>query len=249
MKLHVLSDLHLRYGAVEVPACGADIVVLAGDIDRGAKGVDWAHTQFPGQRVLYVLGNHEFYDADYEAVLDRCRSEARSLDIALLESDEAVIEGVRFLGTTLWTDFELEGPSFPAALAMRAANQQMSDFKCIRYRGGMLSAEATRALHMDARRWLDDRLAEPFNGKTVVVTHHLPHRASIHRQFHGDRLNPAFASHLSWLVRAPVNLWIHGHTHCSFDYDTGGTRVVCNPRGYGPSDLNPEFDPVLTVET
>ncbi len=129
------------------------------------------------------------------------------------------------------------------------ADRAMSDFKVIRYEGRMLHADDTRVLHLAARDWLADRLAEPFEGKTVVVTHHLPHRGSINRQFHGHPLNPAFASHLQDLVRPPVSLWVHGHTHCSCDYmPVAGTRVICNPRGYGPGDLNPEFNPYLTVE-
>lgn len=86
------------------------------------------------------------------------------------------------------------------------------------------------------------------SGKTVVVTHHLPHRRSINPMFDHHPLNPAFASHMPDLVCAPVDLWIHGHTHCSVDYTTDGTRVLCNPRGYGPHDLNPKFEPGLVVE-
>jgi hypothetical protein len=124
----------------------------------------------------------------------------------------------------------------------------MADFRLIRYRGGVLRAEISRELHQNARRWLSDRLDEPFDGRTVVVTHHLPHRRSIHPMFQGNPLNPAFASHMPELVRSPVDLWIHGHTHCSADYVTDGTQVLCNPRGYGPHDLNPKFEPSFVVE-
>ena len=104
-------------------------------------------------------------------------------------------------------------------------------------------------LHKVARACLTDRLAEPFDGKTVVVTHHLPHRSSIDPQFDRHPLNPAFASHMPELVRPPVDLWIHGHTHCSCDYmPVEGTRVVCNPRGYGPADLNEQFNPYLVID-
>jgi hypothetical protein len=111
----------------------------------------------------------------------------------------------------------------------------------------MLSAEATREFHSASRQWLAERLVEPFDGRTVVVTHHLPHKLSIDRQFHRNPLNPAFASHMPELVRPPVNLWIHGHTHCSCDYEVEGTRVLCNPRGYGPHEINPAFNPDLVV--
>jgi len=249
MKIRVFSDLHLEFydfHPVDVPA---DVVVLAGDIQSEHYGLGWARRMFPDTTIVYVMGNHEFYDADIDAVLERARREAAALEISLLEKDQAIIDGVRFLGTTLWTDFEVEEPRLPRARAMRHANATMPDFRIIHYRGVTLSAEITREIHMASRQWLAERLAEPFEGKTVVVTHHLPHRGSIDRQFRGDPLNPAFVTHMPELVQPPVNLWIHGHTHCSCDYEpVKGTRVLCNPRGYGPSELNRQFHQRLVVE-
>ena len=248
MDIRVMSDLHVEFcdfQPVEVPA---DVIVLAGDILTEHYGLVWARTAFPNKPVVYVMGNHEFYDAHYERVLERARKEAIELGIHLLEKDEVVIDGVRFLGTTLWTDFEVEAPEQDANFAMWYADRSMADFGLIRYRGRMLRAEDTRVMHVEARAWLADRLTEQFNGKTVVVTHHLPHRSSIDAQFHRHPLNPAFASHMPELARPPVDVWVHGHTHCSCDYTTEeGTRVFCNPRGYGPSDFNEEFNQYLVV--
>lgn len=249
MNLRVMSDLHIEFFDFRPPEVPADVVVLAGDILNEHYGVIWARKTFADTPIIYVMGNHEFYNAHYERVLQRARKEADELGIHLLENDQVVIDGVRFLGMTLWTDFAVEEPTHAADFSMWYANRQMTDFSIIRYRRGMLSAEATREFHRASRRWLAERLAEPFDGKTVVVTHHLPHKASIDRQFHMDPLNPAFASHMPELVRPPVSLWIHGHTHCSCNYvPVEGTRVVCNPRGYGPSELNTQFDPRLVVE-
>lgn len=249
MKLRVMSDLHVEFfDFVPHPEVPADVVVLAGDILTEHYGLQWARRYFADLPIVYVMGNHEFYDAHYERVLERARQEAAKLDIHLLENDEAVIDGVRFLGATLWTDFEID-PLMPWAYAMRYAKRGMTDFNIIRFQDGMLSPEATREIHRNSRSWLADRLSEPFNGKTVVVTHHLPNKRSINRQFHLHPLNPAFASDLSDLVQPPVDLWVHGHTHCSCDYEpVEGTRVLCNPRGYGPSDLNEEFNQYLVVE-
>lgn len=249
MRVRVLSDLHVEFFGFNPPAVSADVIVLAGDILTEHYGLVWAREKFPSTPIVYVLGNHEFYGARYEDVLERCHKTAEESGIELLECNEVVIGGVRFLGTTLWTDFEVErSPSEPEGFAMWYARRSMTDFTLIRYRGGLLSPEATREFHLEARRWLAKRLAEPFAGRTVVVTHHLPHRRSIDRQFHLHPLNPAFASHMPELVRQPVDLWIHGHTHCSCDYEVDGTRVICNPRGYGPTDLNPSFKPALVVE-
>ena len=108
--------------------------------------------------------------------------------------------------------------------------------------------EHARQLHLAQTAWLEGKLIEMFDGPTVVITHYLPHRHSIHPKYKGDRLNPAFASDLSRLVRPPVKLWIHGHTHESFNYVVNGTRLVCNPRGYLPMEPNPAFNPRFVVE-
>lgn len=252
MRIRMMSDLHIEFFDFVPTEVPADVVVLAGDILTEHYGLGWARKTFPDKPIVYVMGNHEFYNAHHERVLERARQEAVELGIHLLENDQVVIDGVRFLGATLWTDFEVESgnPQVPdSAYAMWYAKRAMTDFNAIRYRGGLLSPEATRAFHAASRAWLTERLAEPFAGKTVVVTHHLPLTRSIHPDFFRHPLNPAFASHLPELVRPPVDLWIHGHTHCSCDYLTEeGTRVVCNPRGYGPADLNREFNQYLVVE-
>jgi predicted phosphodiesterase len=249
LKLRILSDLHIEFGDFVPGAAPADVVVLAGDIFNEHHGLEWARRAFPETEIVYVLGNHEFYQADYELVLERAAQEARRLGIHLLERESVVLDGVRFLGTTLWTDFETaEEKQVHMPFSMWYAWQNMSDFSLIGYRCGQLTPEISRQFHLAARQWLKGKLAEPFQGETVVVTHHLPHRRSVHADFHKHPLNPAFVSHLPDLVRKPVALWVHGHTHCSVDYVTDGTRVVCNPRGYAPRELNPRFDPGLIVE-
>lgn len=103
-------------------------------------------------------------------------------------------------------------------------------------------------MHGEQVGWISEKLQDDFPGPTILVSHHLPHPRSIHRKYQGSPLNPSFASDLSRLMGSPVALWIHGHTHESCDYFEGGTRVVCNPRGYGPFELNAAFDPILTIE-
>lgn len=244
-----MSDLHLEFFNLDLTDVPADVLVLAGDISIGHEGLRWARARLPRIPIIYVMGNHEYYNGQYECVLDEARAAAARLGVHLLEREEVRLDGVRFLGTTLWTDFEIEEPALPRAIAYQYANRSMNDFRTIRYGDRMLRAQDTRELHIESRTWLANRLAESFGGRTVVVTHHLPHRLSINPRFARDPLNPAFASHLPELVRAPVALWLHGHTHCSCDYTTDAeTRVLCNPRGYGPADLNEAFDSQLVVE-
>ena len=249
MRIRVLSDLHLEFQDWTAPPVTADVVVLAGDIHVGAGGLPWARRQFADSPLIYVPGNHEFYGGEMEATLQQLRRVAAAHDIALLDGDAIAIGGVRFLGATLWTDFALYGGD-PSAIAQAQADARrgMVDYRRIFRQGtDKLQPDDTRLIHQRQAAWLAQQLAQPFDGATVVVTHHLPHALSVHPRYEGDRLNPSFASDLSALVRAPVQLWIHGHTHSSIDYRIDDTRVVCNPRGYLPQEPNTEFDPELVV--
>jgi predicted phosphodiesterase len=247
MNILIYSDLHLEFGRFDPPKTKADVIVLAGDIADQHNGLLWARKAFGSLPIVYVLGNHEFYGSEIEKVITRVRRAAQESDIHFLECDSAVIDGVRFLGATLWTDFEVDNTSGgqTSDQAMNYASRAMSDFRLIRYRNGLLSPQDTRKFHMAARSWLQAQLAMPHSGKTVVATHHLPHAGSVDKMYRDHPLNPAFVSHMPQLVRAPVDLWIHGHTHSSCDYNAAGTRVICNPRGYYPNELNPGFDPKL----
>lgn len=250
MRVRVHSDLHLEFSDWTPPPVVADVVVLAGDIDIGVRGLEWMRRRFPETPVVYVAGNHEFFGGRVHEVRERLREAARQHGIHLLDSEEVVIDGARFLGTTLWTDFALYGADAQhVGSAMAEAKRAMHDYRVIRYGPqGRFKPEHALRMHGEQRRWLEGKLAEPFAGMTVVVTHHLPHRRSIHPKFFGDSLNTCFASDLAHLVRAPVALWAHGHTHESIDYVESGTRVVCNPRGYIPMQPNVGFDPALVVD-
>jgi Icc-related predicted phosphoesterase len=120
----------------------------------------------------------------------------------------------------------------------------MTDFSIIQNNSQRFTPEDVIRLHTASREWLAATLAEPFDGRTVVVTHHAPSSQSVHQRYASDLLTPAFASNLESLMDGDgVALWIHGHMHESYDYEAYGTRVVCNPRGYAPNALNPDFRP------
>jgi predicted phosphodiesterase len=248
MKIRVLSDLHLEFYDWTPPAAEADVVVLAGDIHVGSRGLEWARKQFPTTPVIYVAGNHEFYGGQMSEVLAALREVADRLGVHLLEADELVLDDTRFLGATLWTDFALYGTGPGLLRSMDVAKQGINDFRLIRRDGGPFRPEHAREIHLAQVSWLEAKLNEVFDGPTVVITHYLPLRQSIHPRYAGDPFNPAFASDLARLVKPPVMLWIHGHTHESFDYVVDGTRIVCNPRGYLPMEPNSAFDPRFVVE-
>jgi len=115
----------------------------------------------------------------------------------------------------------------------------------------LLTPEDTLAFHRAQRQWLATKLAEPFVGPTVVVTHHAPHRQSLAARYADDWCSGAFVSELpEEFFKVPV-LWVHGHTHTSFDYRVSNCRVLSNPRGYLSASWPPEneqFDPTLVVD-
>jgi Icc-related predicted phosphoesterase len=216
----------------------------------GLLGIEWARRAFPLCPVVYVPGNHEFYGENLPDLREELFAYGRRLGVDVLDGRSVVIGGVRFLGTTLWTDFALYGTDQRSIeRAMVSAKASMCDFQLIRCRKNRAFRPAdARAIHLEHIRWLRTRLADDFVGSTIVVTHHLPLRQSIHPKYGSSPLNPSFASDLGELMGPPVSIWIHGHTHESFNYEANGTRVVCNPRGYLPMEPNPEFDPVLTLQ-
>ena len=249
MKLHILSDLHLEYSTFEPPATDADVIVLAGDIGKKANGIIWAREAFPCMEIVYVPGNHEFYGTQRLETLAHMRITARNCSVHLLDNDDIVIDGVRFLGSTLWTDFKLLGEKSRLA-AMKEGQAKLNDFKLI-YEGhlGCFSPAHSVELHEKSLDWLLAKLDEPFEGQTVVVSHHLPSAQSVVERFKDDLISTCFASELDYLF-GKMDLWIHGHTHNNLDYEVNGTRVVCNPRGYVTyrGQENFDFNPKLVIE-
>ncbi len=246
MKLHILSDLHIEFGPFEPPLTDADTVVLAGDIGVGNEGLEWAATRFRHVPVIYVPGNHEFYGYDV-GLLDELRTDAPA-NVHVLDNEVVELDRVRFLGCVLWSDFALYGEAQRAS-AMQCAREGVNDFAQIRNGDRAFDPRDAADWHVLNRSWLAERLAEPFAGRTVIVTHHAPSPRSIAPQHPHDLTWAAFASNLEGLMAySDIVLWIHGHMHDSFDYEVDDTRVVCNPRGYHPHWLNNGFVPDLVVE-
>jgi Icc-related predicted phosphoesterase len=247
MKIRILSDLHLEFQDFKPPEVPSDVVVLAGDIDIKSRGIAWAKKHFK-QPVIYVPGNHEYYKGSLDRTLQKMYELSASSNVHVLNDDILIFGGVRFLGATLWTDYRLTGNQ---PLAEWDAQQRMSDFKEIRtemYR--KVRPKDLLEKHSRSRSFLTNELDASFDGPTVVISHHAPCEKSIHERYktQSGHLGAAYASRLEHLMGPAVPLWIHGHTHSSIDYNMYGTRVVCNPRGYPPKHLNPDFLADLVVE-
>lgn len=255
LRVLVLSDLHLEFGATLslAEAVDYDVVVLAGDIQNpGTKAVHWARrdSTFGGKPAILIPGNHEYYGRVLDEELQQMRSAALNSNVHVLSRDVVCIAGVRFLGCTLWTDFQLPvleddgSQSVNVERALNTANHGLNDFRCIelqtavqsqyrqRQMRRLLRAEDTLAMHWVERDWLRRMLEEPFDGPTVVVTHHAPTVGSVARRYERDWLTPAFVSDLPEEFFEVPSLWVHGHTHTQFDYNRGSCRVLSNPRGY-----------------
>ena len=237
MNIQIASDLHLEfhktqpagYSGIEVVP-GADVLILAGDIALGTHAVsvfkDWPVP------VLYVAGNHEYYGSDIVKVNKELRNQCADTQIHFLERDAFVIGGVRFLGTTLWTDYLLYGRDHQAR-AMSEAQDYLNDHSSIRLKGKRFEPKDALFRFVRSKEWLTEQLSLPFDGPTVVITHHGPHWESVHPKYRTGTslLTAAFVSDMTALM-GKASLWVHGHVHDSFNYEVDGTRVVANPRGY-----------------
>ncbi|MBY0278338.1 metallophosphoesterase [Candidatus Binatia bacterium] len=251
MKLHVLSDLHLGVHRLDPPATDADVTVIAGDLGTPDEAIAWARAL--ERPTVLVPGNHEYHGHSIPGAIGRLRELARGTSVHILADDALVLGGVRFLGTTLWTDFQLYVDPEARVLAMYEAQRLVKDFRAIRRddHGAPFTPHDAAARFATSARWLEDRLAEPHDGPTVVVSHHAPSPRSIHPRFAESIVNPSFVSDAEHLLDGrKVALWVHGHAHDGFDYDVNGTRVLCNPRGHTRQGAiqNDRFDPCMVVE-
>ena len=252
MKIALLSDLHLSVQALDAPPTNADVVVLAGDLQRPAAAIEWAR-QFR-QPTLFVAGNHEFYGGDLVTTMRELRTHAEGTAVRVLDHDVWLHNGVRFLGCTLWSDYRLFDSVAQREEGLLQAVEMVRDFSRIRVAPGFeqkFTPALSQYLFDRAVAWLEQQFAVPQDGPTVVITHFAPARGSIAAKFAGSPLNACFVSDLEPQIRRwQPALWLHGHVHDSFDYRIGQTRVVANPRGYAPKGVveNQAFNASLTID-
>lgn len=249
MKIRYMSDLHIEFPWVTadwVPSIGEDVVVLAGDIGVGVAGIEWAVEAFRGRPVVYVLGNHEFYRRGWNSLIAEARKAAANTNVHLLEDEAVDIGGVRFLGATLWTDFELYGEARRTA-SMIAGRDALADFHLIEGADGhALSPTATVDRHAKSVAWLKQEITTSKH-PVVVVTHHSPSLANEHPQYAGKELGPCFHSHREELFMSPVQAWISGHTHYSCQTQVNGIPLLSNQRGYPREGVTFSWDALVDI--
>lgn len=273
MKVNVISDLHLEFDDLVLP--GGDILILSGDV---AEAKHLKKDQYspdlvllPHERkrpdrymrffveecskyrhVIYVMGNHEHYGGRFDKTYSHLKDNLPS-NIKLLEKETVEIEGVLFVGATLWTDCNNADP-----ITMYTLKHGMNDYRVVQnYYADQnqyfkLIPEFTYADHVKAKSFIGKTATANPDKTIVVVTHHSPSKRSIKPKYERDvHMNGGYSSNLDEFVMDHPNIkfWTHGHTHDMFDYMIGQCRVICNPRGYsGYEERAKEFDPTVGFE-
>lgn len=241
MRINYFSDIHLEFGALKAPDTDADIVIAAGDIGISTQGVEWLKTF--NKPVVYIAGNHEFYTHEYQQTLQLIRKQCAGSNVHFLENNCFIFQGVRFLGCTLWTDLFVEGEKTAEALG-----KTLNDFRRIKFAERPFDAVQFSQLHQGSKTWLEQELAQPFSGKTVVVTHHAPSLWSWNDTAYALK-KLAYCNDMKPLLHEyEIAAWFHGHVHSQIDYRIAGARILCNPRGYAGSKVAPRFDQNKTVD-
>ncbi len=243
MQIHHTSDWHCvpPFNPADHWPVKGGVQVFAGDIVSEPNHWGLLASRLPAMPTIVVLGNHEFYGGHWPDDMAGYRLVLSAFPyVYLLEQGTVVVEGVRFIGTTLWTDLDNGAGAGVAA-------QVINDFRMIHHAGRLLTPVDIMEAHHSAVAWLRTTLAHPFDGPTVVVTHHAPSRLSHHKGFPLNERATAFQARLDNLIREfQPAAWIHGHTHWPVQYRIGRTWVVSNPLGYRGEGV--VWDPDAMVE-
>lgn len=236
MKIALASDIHLEFGPISLKNEEmADVLILAGDICVAKKFEDIEKKFFEEcskefSNVIYIMGNHEHYGSDFNKNKFILSENLKHLEnISILEKEDKIIEDITFVCGTLWTDMNKNDPN-----TLWHVSRVMNDFRVIRNEMSELSPEDVYEDHLEMMNYITKSIQDS-SRKYVVVGHHAPTKLSVKPKYKKDSLtNGAYSSDLSEFIldHPQIKLWVHGHTHDSFDYMVGETRVVCNPRGY-----------------
>lgn len=241
MNIQIISDVHLEFGHFELPSKDCDVLIAAGDIGVGTEGLEWLQTlDIP---VVYVAGNHEYWGFEIKDLNSVLSEVSKGSNVHYLERKSVIIDEVRFIGCTLWANFN-EGENEEQ---LQELEDIMNDFRYIFLDKDLVTAKQLIKLNEQSKTWLDKELSKPHKGPTVVVTHHAPSLKSWGLD-ENDYIKYAYCNELeSMLEEQQIDLWVHGHIHRSSDYKKHGVRVICNPRGYKGYQLVDKFDPGKTI--
>lgn len=247
MIIRLFSDLHIDGRVYKFTPQAHDpiaVLVLAGDMGgfhRDATFMTAAANQF--KYVLFVAGNHEFYGGDYHVVKKFWHGVDNDIDnFFFMDNRVKIIDNVRFIGTTLWTDMDRGNP-----LVCMDVQRALNDYALIAYENKRLMARDTVAFYNEAMRFLNKELAVPFKGETVVITHHTPSWTLVIDAHLNSRINAGFHSNSDHLMFAyKIDYWLYGHTHVTLSRKINNTHVISNQRGYYGEDSG--FDDAFWID-
>lgn len=257
MIIREMSDVHNEFGVLEVQTSDEDkerILILAGDVDsarNSERNVDWINNLADKfKHIIYIAGNHEYYHGDFVKLNDYYDNAAWKSNVHWLNHKSIEIDGVVFWGGTLWTGLNKGDWS-----TMRRIQDCMNDFRIIHWdaAGRKYSTfqpeDMVDIFNENKPKVFECIKAARASGKRVVViSHHAPCSPSIARHYRGSEANEAYCMYIdNEVMTSGPDIWFHGHTHTSADYVVGGTRVICNPRGYEKYEPNQDFNPQLVV--
>jgi len=264
MKIQILSDLHnefLRGRSVnpehiwkgEIPVTDADLIILAGDIDVGTKGMEWAirESERLDKPIIYVAGNHEYYAYEIHDLNKKITELAQNTNVTFLNPGEVIFDNVRIIGGTLWTDYKAY-PAISQSDNMHLVGNALNDHSVISINNNgkkqRFTPDDALLLHAKDLTFITRKLEEPFDGKTIVVTHHGPHMICQHQSFNLSPMSTGFHSDLSQVFNDySIDVWIYGHTHSNLDTVVSDTRIVSNQTGY-PSENITSFMPGFCLD-
>lgn len=259
-KILPLSDLHLEFSQFLIPETENEkeiVVILPGDVGLAKKEHTYRdfinNTCDRFKNVIWILGNHSHYYGNWPTTLTKIWNATLDHEnLYVVEKETVIIDDVAFVCATMWTSFDNNNP-----ITMYDAKQYMNDYHQIRTGPKdmpwkrKLTPSDTLADHNRAVAYIFPEIAKQKEAgkKVVVVTHHLPSFMSIPEEYKNDSLNGAYATELfEDIMATQPNIWVHGHNHSSMDYYIGKTRILNNPRGYVPTEINPKFNPILIID-
>ena len=262
MKIRLMSDLHLEFRRMSWPSLGDSdkdtVLVVAGDVDNAKHLPAFLEAWAPEVKdLIFVFGNHDFYGSSWLRAIEKTKKATEHLDnVHILDQETVVIDGVAFIGASLWTDMDNND-----SLTMYYAQLSMADYRLIRtgppnepYQRRLRGID-TVSLHMRHKEFIfkEIPIQKAAGNKVVVVTHHLPSYLCMSEKWKkysgASSLNGAFASELfEDIANSEPDYWFFGHTHDSMDVMVHNTRAICNPRGYLPEEPNIDFDPYFEID-
>lgn len=247
MRIAIYSDLHLEFEPFSISKTNADVIILAGDISTAkfTSSTGWARQEsdrLGGIPIIQIAGNHEFYHGEYSTVLEALKKGAQDSNVHFLENESVVINGVRFVGCTFWSNFMyFNRPE----ITKNEVHKFLNDYRMIRYKDRLLNPADTQDFCFESAAYLNS--LPTFDGKSVLVTHHgLSPKCHDYFKFgEPNDVSLAFWSDCEELL-AGFELAIYGHTHSSLKFEVNNTRVVSNQKGY--YNECKDFDLNYTVE-